>query len=152
MYYALINHCFSAMGLQKLLIYVCLHPSPEDLFSYCWYSCLKVCSFKLGCEQMHSSCTRYYRSFCYYAVSCCLAVSCAAKYTHKKSVWSSQQTIKITKKLKKRGLNPTAWTPITFVWCMSTRTSVSKPGHPSSSASTNCEFYFLKQSRGEICI
>lgn len=107
---ALINQCFGATGLQRLLIYVCLHLGPEeDEFSFCWHSCLRVCSFQLGLEQMSSSCTQCYRSFFYSAVSCCLAFSWDAKYTHTKSVWSVQHGIEITNKPKKRDLHPTAW-------------------------------------------
>lgn len=91
--------------------------SPEEhWFSFCWHSCLRVCSFQLGHEQMSSSCTWYYRSFLLYAVSCCLAVSCAAKCTHTKSVWSVQHAIEITNKPKKRGSNTTAWTLIMFIF------------------------------------
>lgn len=90
---ALINQCFGATGLQRLLIYVCLHLGPgEDEFSFCWHSCLRVCSSQLGLEQMSSSCTQCYRSFSYYAVSCCLAVSCDAKYTHTKNLCGPSNT------------------------------------------------------------
>lgn len=88
---------------------LCLFASycPEEhCFSFCWHSCLRVCSFQLGHEQMSSSCTWYYRSFLHYAVSCCLAVSCAAKCTHTKSVWSVQHAIDITNKPKKTRIRP----------------------------------------------
>lgn len=91
--------------------------SPEEhWFSFCWHSRLRVCSFQLGHEQMSSSCTWYYRSFLLYAVSCCLAVSCAAKCTHTKPVWSIQHAIEITNKPKKRCLATTAWTLIMFIF------------------------------------
>lgn len=88
----------------------------EHWCSFCWHSCLRVCSFQLGREQMSSSCTWYHRSFLLYAVSCCLAVSCAAKCTHAKSVWSVQHDIEITNKPERRCSDTAAWTPIMFIF------------------------------------